>query len=212
MLYLQKGNFQKVVRWIAGSWMTANMATLFGCVFIVLVAASYYTGLTYVNYRWLLLLVPVFIFFRLVMNTLDGMLSREYKTATVAGELWNETLDIVGDTICYGSIYFAPNSPHLAVTVFIILTWAAEYFGVLGKSMPGGRRRHETVGGGKPDRAFWMGLLAFITFFVPSFFNYSAYYISAVSVLVALTCAIRIKKTLQAAEGQKYESFTWIGR
>jgi CDP-diacylglycerol--glycerol-3-phosphate 3-phosphatidyltransferase len=212
MLYLLKGRFQKVVRWIGGSWMTANMATLFGCVFIILVAASYYSGLTYSGYRWLLLLVPVFIFLRLVMNTLDGMLSREYKTATVAGELWNETLDIVGDTVCYGAIYFVPNSPHLALTVFLILTWAAEYFGVLGKSMPGGRRRHETFGGGKPDRAVWMGLLAFITFCYPSFFEYSEYYIGAVSVLVALTCVIRIRKTLQAAKGKTYESFTWIGR
>jgi phosphatidylglycerophosphate synthase len=212
MLYLLKGRLQKVVRWVAGSWMTANMATAFGCIFIILIAASYYCGLSYSDYRWLLLLVPIFIFFRLAMNALDGMLSREYKTATVAGELWNEALDIIGDTVCYGAIYFAPNSPHLALTVFLILTWAAEFFGVLGKSMPGGKRRHETIGGGKPDRALWMGLLAFIIFIYPSFFDYSAYYIGAVSVLVALTCVIRIRKTLQTAKGKKYESYTWIGR
>ncbi len=28
MLHLQKGNFQKPVRWIGGSWMTANQATV----------------------------------------------------------------------------------------------------------------------------------------------------------------------------------------
>ena len=30
MLYLQKGVFQKFVRWLGGRWMTANQATCFG--------------------------------------------------------------------------------------------------------------------------------------------------------------------------------------
>ncbi len=212
MLYLQKGNFQKVVRWFGGSWMTANQATFFGCIFVVLTALGYYIGLSFNNYRWALLLVPFFLFMRMVMNTLDGMLSREYKTATVAGELWNETLDIVGDTVCYGSLFFVPNSPTFLLAIYLILTWAAEFFGVLGKSMPGGTRRHETFGGGKPDRAVWMGLFAIITFFKPEFIHYLPYYLGAVSVLIGLTCIIRIKKILQAAKGKKYESYTWIGR
>jgi CDP-diacylglycerol--glycerol-3-phosphate 3-phosphatidyltransferase len=212
MLYLQKGNFQKVVRWIGGSWMTANQATFLGCFFIALTAVSFYIGFTFNNFRWFLLLVPLFLFLRLVMNTLDGMLSRELKTATVAGELWNEALDIVGDTVCYGSLLFIPNSPRLALTVYLILTWAAEYFGVLGKSLPGGTRRHETIGGGKPDRAVWMGLLAIIAFFWPGFINYLSYYILGVSVLIFLTCGIRIKKALDSTKGKKYESYTWIGR
>jgi hypothetical protein len=39
MLYLQKGVFQKFVRWLGGRWMTANQATCFGIVFILLTAA-----------------------------------------------------------------------------------------------------------------------------------------------------------------------------
>lgn len=212
MLYLQKGNFQKMVRWIGGSWMTANQATFLGCVFVVLTAISFYVGFTFYNFHWFLLLVPLFLFFRLAMNTLDGMLSREYKTATVSGELWNEALDIVGDTVCYGSLLFIPNSPRLAVTIYLILTWAVEYFGVLGKSLPGGIRRHETVGGGKPDRAVWMGLLAIIAFFWAPFIYYMSYYILGISTLIFLTCFIRIKKALESAKGKKYESYTWIGR
>jgi len=212
MLYLQKGNFQKIVRWFGGSWMTANQATFLGCVFIVLTAISFYMGFAFYNFRWFLLLVPIFLFFRLIMNTLDGMLSREYKTATVAGELWNEALDIIGDTVCYGVLLFIPNSPRLAVTIYLILTWAAEYFGVLGKSLPGGIRRHETIGGGKPDRAVWMGLLAVISFLWPPFIYYMSYYVLSVSALIFLTCFIRIKKTLDGAKGKRYDSYTWIGR
>jgi CDP-diacylglycerol--glycerol-3-phosphate 3-phosphatidyltransferase len=212
MLYLLKGNFQKVIRWLAGSWMSANLATVLGCVFIVLSAAAFYFGLAGAGLRWLLLLVPVFLLFRMAMNALDGLLSREYGTATAAGEVWNETFDIFGDTVSYGILYFVPGGPKLAIMIFIILTWAAEYYGVLGKGMPGGKRRHEALGGGKADRAFWMGLLAFLVFFNPDLFRFANYYIAVVSCLVALTCVIRIRKIMQAADGQKYESFTLIGR
>jgi CDP-diacylglycerol--glycerol-3-phosphate 3-phosphatidyltransferase len=212
MLYLQKGNFQKVVRSIGGNWMSATQATFFGIIFIFLTAASYYLGLTYESWRWLLLLVPVFLFLRLAMNTLDGMLSRECGTATAAGELWNEALDVFGDTICYGSPLLIPAVPYKPLVLFIILLWAAEFFGVLGKSMPGGTRRHETIGGGKPDRAVWMGLSAVILFLFPSFMNYFAYYLYFVSILVGLTVIIRIRKTIQAAKGKEYKSYTWIGR
>ena len=112
MLYLQKGNFQKVVRWLAGSWMSANQATFFGVCFVVLAAVGFYVGLTGENCRWFLLLVPIFLVLRMAMNALDGMLAREYNTGSVAGELCNEGLDIVGDTICYG-ICFLFQIPHI---------------------------------------------------------------------------------------------------
>jgi len=212
MLYKQKGNFQKVVRWVAGSWMTANQATFFGLIAVCLVAACFYAGLSVPGWRWALLLVPVFLLMRMVMNTLDGLLAREYRTATVTGELWNEGLDIIGDTVAYGSLFFVPNAPGFSLTVFLIATWAAEYFGVLGKSLPGGVRRHETLGGGKPDRAVWMGLFALIAFFRPGFEPFLPQWLAGVSVLVVLTVAIRIRKIVVTARGKKYRSFTWIGR
>lgn len=212
MLYKQKGNFQKVVRWIGGKWMNANQATLGGIFFICVTAISFYSGLTIENSRWLLLLVPVGLLLRMVMNTLDGMLSREYGTATVAGELFNEALDVIGDTVCYGVILFVPDAPRITITLLLVLIWMAEFFGVLGKSFPGGIRRHETFLGGKPDRAIWMSVLALILFFYPGFFKHVGYYLLAMSFFVLLTSAIRVKKILYAAKGKKYESYTWIGK
>lgn len=212
MLYLQKGNFQKAVRWLAGSWMTANQATFLGIIFIILTSLSLYAGFSSGKLRQVLLVVPVFLFLRLAMNTLDGMLSREYKTATVGGEILNESLDVVGDTICYGVLYFVPGFPRAIVALFILLIWAAEYFGILGKSMPGGSRRHETIGGGKPDRAVWVGLLCIILYFNPQFLSYVKYYLLGVCALVFLTCIIRIKKIIELSKGKEYESYTWIGK
>lgn len=212
MLYLQKGRFQKVIRWMGGSWMTANMATFFGIIFILLVSGGFYTGLTYPRFHFLLCLVPLFLILRMAMNALDGMLSREQGTGSVAGEVLNEALDIIGDTLCYGSLYFVAGGPRVSLVVFILLAWAAEFFGVLGKSMPGGVRRHETLLGGKPDRATWMGLLALILFFKPAWLQFTPYFLAGVSVFVGLTSVIRIKKTIEAAKGKEYKSYTWIGK
>ena len=212
MLYLTKGMFQKVVRWIAGSWMTANMATAFGCVFVALSAAGFYVGLSVPSLRFLLLCVPFFLVARMAMNALDGMLAREYNTGTVAGEIWNEALDVLGDTLCYGVLYFVPGGPRLSVVVLLLTIWAAEFFGVLGKSLPNGVRRHETILGGKPDRAVWMSGLAVVLFLWPGFLAYSPIYLGVVSAFVVLTSAIRVRKTIVVARGEQYQSYTWIGR
>lgn len=212
MLYLQKGNFQKVTRWIAGTWMTANQATLFGCVFIALASSSFYIGLTSQELRWTLLLVPFSLIMRMMMNALDGMLAREYKTGSVAGEVCNEGLDIIGDNICYGVLLFVPGIAKWPLVLFMLLSWAAEFWGVLGKSMPGGVRRHETFLGGKPDRAVWMGILALILFFNPGFITFTGHYFLVVCFFVFMTSVIRIKKILAEAEGKDYQSYTWIGR
>jgi phosphatidylglycerophosphate synthase len=188
------------------------VATALGCVCIGLVAASFYAGLAVDGLHWLLLLVPLGLLGRMAMNTLDGMLSRERDTGSVAGEIWNETLDIVGDTVCYGVLYFVPGGPRLGLVFFILSAWAAEFFGVLGKGMPGGVRRHETVLGGKPDRAVWMGALAVILFAAPGFLPWADYYLAGVSAFVVFTSVIRVRKTIVAARGQRYQSYTWIGR
>jgi len=212
MLYLQKGNFQKVVRWVAGGWMTANQATLLGCVCVVLTAVCFYAGLTVPGARWAIMCVPVFLVLRMAMNALDGMLAREYGTGSVSGEIWNEALDIIGDTVCYGILLFVPGFPVRPVVLLLILSWAAEYFGVLGKGMPGGVRRHETVLGGKPDRAVWMGLMALLLFFVPGFERVAGYYILLVCCFVLLTSVLRVRKIMGEARGKDYQSYTWIGR
>ena len=212
MLYLQKGNFQKVVRWLGGRWMTANQATGFGIMFVMLTAASFYIGLTYEAYRWTLLLTPVFLVLRMAMNALDGMLAREYNTGTVAGELFNEALDVIGDTVCYGVLFFVPGGPNLTLTLLLLLIWMAEFFGVLGKSLPGGVRRHETFLGGKPDRAVWMSVLAVCLFGIPGFVAYIPYYLLVMSLFVFMTSVVRVRKSLAVSRGQEYESYTWIGR
>ena len=212
MMYLVKGQFQKAVRWMAGSWMSPNGATAAGVGFIAASAASLYFGLARPELRWLLLLTPLCLVLRMAMNALDGLLSREKGLATVSGEIWNEALDVVGDNVCYGVLYFVPGGPRLSLVVFLLVIWAAEFFGVLGKSMPGGVRRHEALLGGKPDRALWMGLLAIVLYFAPGFLPRVPLYLAGLSALVGATAGYRIACTVRAAKGRPYESYTVRGR
>ena len=60
MLYLVKGNFQKMIRWMAGRWMTPNMASFFGVIFVILTALTFYLGMTFAHLRFCLFLVAFF--------------------------------------------------------------------------------------------------------------------------------------------------------
>ena len=140
------------------------------------------------------------------------MLAREYGTGSVAGELFNEGLDVIGDTVCYGSLFFVPDGPQLSLTLLLILSWMAEFFGVLGKGFPGGVRRHETFSAGSPTGRCWMSVLAVLLFVRPEFIHSIAYYLLMMSLFVFATSVIRIRKILLAAKGQHYESYTWIGK
>jgi CDP-diacylglycerol--glycerol-3-phosphate 3-phosphatidyltransferase len=212
MIYRVKGQFQKSVRWMAGSWMSPNMATLAGALCIGASAATLYLGLSLPEGRWLLLLTPLCLVLRMAMNALDGLLSREQGLATVSGEIWNEALDVVGDNICYGVLLFVPGGPRITVVALLLAIWAAEFFGVLGKGMPGGVRRHEAALGGKPDRAMWLGLLALILYFRPGFIAYAPYYLAGITGLVMLTALLRILATVRSSREKPYESYTVRGR
>jgi CDP-diacylglycerol--glycerol-3-phosphate 3-phosphatidyltransferase len=192
--------------------MTANQATALGIFFIIASSISLFLGFSNPDKRFFLLVFPIFITLRLAANTLDGMLSREKGSATVMGEVFNETLDVGGDTLIYGVFLFIPSIPKIPVIIFLLSIWAAEFYGVLGKGMPNGFRQHTAFLGGKPDRAMWIGLLSVIIFFYPNFINYISYYLCLVTFFVALTAFLRIRKTLEVAKGKKYESYTWIGK
>jgi len=85
--------------------------------------------------------------------------------------------DVIGDTVCYGVLLFIESPPYLKITLFLIMIWMAEFFGVMGKGFHGGVRRHETFLGGKPDRAMRMSILSLLLFFFPHFRSYLGYYI-----------------------------------
>jgi len=212
MIYRLKARFQSAIRGLAGKWMTPDMALFGGGAVTLLCGAALYGGLAVPAFRPLLLAVPPLLLLRMALNALDGMLARERGQASALGEVLNEAMDVVGDTAAYGVLYFVPDSPRLAVVLLLLATWAAEFFGVLGKGLPGGVRRYEALFGGKPDRAFWIALLALLLFFRPDWWRWAWAYLGAVAALVAATALWRAWAAVREARGRAYDARTPIGR
>jgi phosphatidylglycerophosphate synthase len=211
MLYSQKAKFQHLAEKLAFAGMTANQATLLGILFVLLTMLAFYLGLSTDASFWLLL-VPLFILFRLIMNALDGLLARAQNKASAAGEIMNELSDVLGDTCSYGILYFVLPSARTAIFIFILCIWFCEFVAILGNGLPGGRRRQESAGGGKPERAVGMSVLALGIYLFPALRDHSTNVFFIFSFLVFLTALLRIQRSLKDARGKPYESRTQFGR
>jgi CDP-diacylglycerol--glycerol-3-phosphate 3-phosphatidyltransferase len=189
-LYAFKPVYQRLFRGLAGDWMTPNMATALGIFFAFVVAAGFLLG-GLVRPAFFLI-VPAGLILRMGANALDGMLAREKGLATPLGAVLNEMTDVVNDVICYAPLWFLPQVPRGVLLVFLLSICGAEFAGVLGQAVTG-QRRYEGPLGGKSDRALWIGLGAFLCALRPSLLAHAGAYLAAVSVLVLLTMANRLR-------------------
>ena len=192
-IYNFKPQFQRLIRGVAGNWMTPDVAIGLGVVSAAAVGLCFALGLGV--QRWFLLAVPPLLFARMGFNALDGMLAREKGLADRRGEVLNEITDVGGDCLSYlPAAFFAPTevlrTMVLAVVVAMLL---AEFTGILGKATTG-MRRYEGPLGGKSDRAFWFGLGALLVAVFPEAAqDYGLYYLAVVLACVLLTWLNRLR-------------------
>ena len=191
-IYKFKPAMQRGFRWLAGNWMTPDMAIWLGVATAVLIGLCFWLGLR-VNRWWLLATGPLLIM-RMAFNALDGALAREKGVADARGEALNELTDVGGDCISYLPVaVFTPNEPmRVLAFAVVIATLLAEFAGILGKVVTG-TRRYEGPLGGKSDRAFWWGLGAIIVAIWPSALHYGAHYLAIVFGFVMLTWLNRLR-------------------
>jgi CDP-diacylglycerol--glycerol-3-phosphate 3-phosphatidyltransferase len=67
------------------------------------------------------LLLPLFMFFRMALNAVDGMLAREYAQQSPLGAILNEAGDVVSDAALYAPFALLPavHSGIVALVVFL---------------------------------------------------------------------------------------------
>jgi CDP-diacylglycerol--glycerol-3-phosphate 3-phosphatidyltransferase len=157
-LYDLKPRFQALLRPLVArlhdAGVTANAVTLGAC------AASIGLGLLLCalpRHTALFLLLPAFLFVRMALNAIDGMLAREYGHKSPLGAYLNELTDVVADAALYLPFAFLAHCGGLEVGVFVFLAALAEMTGALGP-MVGATRRYDGPLG-KSDRAFVLGAL-----------------------------------------------------
>ncbi len=158
-LYALKPRFQSLLRplvtRLAGAGFTANQVTLAAAAGSILLG----TGIAVAAHlRWLFLLLPLWLFIRMAMNGIDGMLAREFGQKSRLGAYLNEIGDLVSDAALLLPFATLPLFGPLWTGIVAVLAIIAEFAGAMGPSV-GATRRYDGPFG-KSDRALVFGALA----------------------------------------------------
>jgi len=156
-IYDLKSRFQGLLRPIArrlyAAGVTANQVTLSACLvsiavgFLLIGAPRVWFGI-----------LPFWMFVRMALNAIDGMLAREFGQKSALGAYLNELTDVVSDAALYLPFAFVAPFDWRSVGAVIFAASLGEMTGVVAV-MTGASRRYDGPLG-KSDRAFVFSLLA----------------------------------------------------
>ncbi|MBS7819545.1 CDP-alcohol phosphatidyltransferase family protein [Wohlfahrtiimonas chitiniclastica] len=157
-IYQLKPKFQNLLRPLVHALyqrgITANQVTLFACLGSILTAGIIAISLPNLTILWLM---PIWLFVRMALNAIDGMLAREHQQASKLGAYLNELCDVISDTALMLILLPIAGINSVAVFSVIFLALLSEYAGVMAPLI-GEKRRYDGPMG-KSDRAFVLGAL-----------------------------------------------------
>ncbi|WP_312154359.1 CDP-alcohol phosphatidyltransferase family protein [Atlantibacter hermannii] len=194
-LYAIKPAFQRLLRPLVykmhARGITANQVTLFATVVSLLLGAV----LVLFPAPLMFICLPCYLFIRMALNAIDGMLAREYNQQTTTGAILNETGDIISDAALYLPFAFLPDVVPALVVLTVLLAWLTEFCGILHQALTGQRDYRGPLG--KSDRALLFGAAGLLVAFFPS----SAHYLNVILVVAALllirTCYNRCRNAIK---------------
>ncbi len=197
-IYALKSRFQALlrpaVRRMYASGITAKEVTTTACLASIAIGAA----LVFLPRRWFLLL-PVWMFVRMALNAMDGMLAREFGQKSVLGAYLNELSDVVSDAALYLPFAFVAPFGLLPVGSVIFLSALSEMAGVVGV-MAGATRRYDGPMG-KSDRAFVFSLFAIWVAAIAALPAWAAWLMWAVALAVAVTTGNRVRAGVRESRG-----------
>jgi CDP-diacylglycerol--glycerol-3-phosphate 3-phosphatidyltransferase len=195
-LYALKPRFQALLRplveRLAASGVTANQVTVAAACGSVALGGV----LAWDEDRRLFLLLPLWLFLRMALNAVDGMLAREFGQQSRLGFYLNELGDVMSDAALAAPFaVIAPFSPAW-VLVVIVLAAVSELAGVLGAAAGGSRRYDGPLG--KSDRAFVFGAVGLWIGIGPAP-AWLGWLMPVLAVLLVVTIANRVRTGLAEA-------------
>lgn len=152
-----QGLLRPVTRALAAAGVTANQVTVAAALLSAAVGAAIALN---PSVRWPLLVLPVFLFVRMALNAIDGMLAREHGQQSRLGAVLNEIGDVLADTALYLPLALVPGFAPLPVVLATILAIVSEMTGVVALQVGTPRRYDGPMG--KSDRAFVFGLASLL--------------------------------------------------
>lgn len=157
-IYQLKPKFQNLLRPLVHTLyqrgITANQVTIFACLGSILTAGIIAISLPNFMILWLM---PIWLFVRMALNAIDGMLAREHQQSSKLGAYLNELCDVISDTALMLILLPIAGINSIAVFSVIFLALLSEYAGVMAPLI-GEKRRYDGPMG-KSDRAFVLGAL-----------------------------------------------------
>lgn len=191
-IYDLKPKFQAILRPISNHLhlvgVKANHVTIFACIISIAIGLIlYFTPLP----RAWFLLIPVWMFLRMALNAIDGILAREFGDKSSLGAYLNEITDVLADSFLF--LPFVHFFGIFPIFLIIILSIISEYSGVMGEYMSGERRYDGPMG--KSDRAFIFGLIAILINF--NLGKYLQFLLPVISILLCVTIYNRIHNSLK---------------
>lgn len=157
-VYQLKPRFQALLRPLVerlyARGVSANQVTLGACLLSLAVAALV---AAFARHAWLFALIPLWMFLRMALNAIDGMLAREFGQKSQLGAYLNELTDVIADSALYLPFALLPGVTPAWVVLVVLLALISEYAGVLGPMIGASRRYDGPMG--KSDRALCFGVL-----------------------------------------------------
>lgn len=200
-LYALKPRFQALLRpivvRIAAAGVTANQVTFTAAALSCLLG-----GLIAVAGRpTLFLLLPPWLFLRMALNAVDGMLAREFAQQSRLGAYLNELCDVVSDAALV--LPFAVVAPFGPWGVFAVVFLAAlsEYAGVMAPLAGAGRRYDGPFG--KSDRALVFGALGAAVGVFGALPAWVGWLMPVLSALLIVTTVNRVRHGLAEAAARQ---------
>ena len=172
--------------------VTANQLTIVAILWSLFIG---YLFTLHTEHPLVLLLVPLGLLIRMMLNALDGMMARQFNMQSQVGEILNELGDVLSDLFIIFPFALLEGIDPRLIVLFAVLTMLNEFSGLLGKVL-GGERRYEGPMG-KSDRALLIGLFCLGLYFWPPLATYANWIFGTACLLLLLSTATRLKKSVQ---------------
>lgn len=197
-IYQLKPAFQNLLRpltrFLFRLGVTANHVTLAAMLFSCLVGGLLFL---FPTARWALFLIPLFLFLRMALNAIDGMLAREHRQQSALGAVLNELGDVISDAALYLPFAVLPGVSPTLLVLTVFLAVISEMTGVVAVQIGATRRYDGPMG--KSDRAFVFGALALALALGLPFGSWQNWVFGAMAVLLMLTIVNRARAALREA-------------
>lgn len=143
-----------------------------------------------------MLLVPLVLLLRMILNAIDGMLAREHHMQSKLGVFLNELGDVFSDTVIFLPFSLIPGISSSLIIGIVILSIISEMSGVVALQV-GVKRRYDGPMG-KSDRAFIFGLLGLMIGFGFKVGFLINLILASMVILLFITIVNRVKNALKA--------------